>query len=36
LMAFFHDGFWQSMDTKRDRDMLEKHFIEGAPWIAKR
>jgi|TARA_B110000008_G_scaffold255209_1_gene271748 glucose-1-phosphate cytidylyltransferase len=23
LMAFHHDGFWQCMDTKRDRDYLE-------------
>ncbi|MDC0195481.1 glucose-1-phosphate cytidylyltransferase [Candidatus Thioglobus sp.] len=23
LMAYKHDGFWQCMDTKRDRDMLE-------------
>ena len=24
LMAFHHDGFWQCMDTKRDRDYLEE------------
>ncbi len=23
LMAYRHDGFWQCMDTKRDRDVLE-------------
>ena len=24
LNAFKHDGFWQCMDTKRDKDYLEK------------
>ena len=24
LMAYQHDGFWQCMDTKRDKDKLEK------------
>ncbi len=24
LMAFKHDGFWQCMDTKRDKDRLEQ------------
>ena len=23
LMAYFHDGFWQCMDTKREKDLLE-------------
>ena len=23
LMAFKHDGFWQCMDTPRDKDLLE-------------
>ena len=23
LMAYKHQGFWQCMDTKRDRDLLE-------------
>ena len=33
LMAYRHDGFWQCMDTKRDRDVLEKLWQEGnAPW----
>jgi len=32
-MAFRHDGFWQCMDTKRDRDSLEEMWQEGkAPW----
>ncbi len=33
LMAYKHDGFWQCMDTKRDKDLLEKLWLEGAPWI---
>jgi len=33
LMAFQHDDFWQCMDTKRDRDMLEELWNSGrAPW----
>jgi glucose-1-phosphate cytidylyltransferase len=33
LMAYHHDDFWQCMDTKRDRDNLEKLWISGdAPW----
>lgn len=33
LMAFRHEGFWQCMDTKRDRDALEKFWQSGqAPW----
>ena len=24
LLAFKHKGFWQCMDTKRDKDFLEK------------
>lgn len=32
LMAFKHDGFWQCMDNKRDRDLLEELFVKGAPW----
>ena len=26
LFAFKHKGFWQCMDTKRDKDLLEKNF----------
>ena len=29
LMAYQHDGFWQCMDTKRDRDFLEKQYRLG-------
>lgn len=33
LMAYFHDGFWQCMDTKREKDLLEKMWSENqAPW----
>jgi glucose-1-phosphate cytidylyltransferase len=33
LMAYEHPGFWQCMDTKRDRDMLEEIWGGGsAPW----
>jgi glucose-1-phosphate cytidylyltransferase len=33
LMAFEHDGFWQPMDTLRDRNHLEELWHSGkAPW----
>jgi len=33
LMAYRHDGFWQCMDTKRDRDALEALWnSQRAPW----
>ena len=33
LMAFRHKGFWQCMDTKRDRDNLEELWLSGkVPW----
>jgi glucose-1-phosphate cytidylyltransferase len=33
LFAFHHDGFWQPMDTMRERDMLQGMWDEGkAPW----
>ena len=33
LMAFKHDGFWQCMDTQKDKEGLEKLWINGeAPW----
>jgi glucose-1-phosphate cytidylyltransferase len=35
LMAFRHDGFWQPMDTLRDRVLLEDLWATGkAPWKA--
>lgn len=33
LMAYEHSGFWQCMDTIRDRDLLESLWNSGhAPW----
>jgi glucose-1-phosphate cytidylyltransferase len=33
LMAYRHDGFWQPMDTLRDKLHLEELWIKGeAPW----
>lgn len=33
LMAYRHDGFWQCMDTQRDKELLEKLWTSGqAPW----
>jgi glucose-1-phosphate cytidylyltransferase len=33
LMAFRHEGFWQPMDTLRDKQLLEGLFASGkAPW----
>ena len=33
LMAFQHDGFWQPMDTLRDKRLLEELWASGkAPW----
>jgi glucose-1-phosphate cytidylyltransferase len=33
LRSFKHNGFWQCMDTKRDRDSLEEMWESGnSPW----
>jgi len=33
LMAFEHQGFWQPMDTLRDKNYLESLWESGcAPW----
>jgi glucose-1-phosphate cytidylyltransferase len=32
LVAFRHEGFWQPMDTLRDRLHLEDLWQQGAPW----
>jgi glucose-1-phosphate cytidylyltransferase len=33
LLAFRYDGFWQAMDTFKDRNRLEQVYSEGkAPW----
>jgi len=29
MRAFLHDGFWQNMDTQRDRDLLETFWKNG-------
>ncbi len=37
LHVFEHSGFWQAMDTLRDRNVLEKLWSEGrAPWVQAR
>lgn len=36
LMAYRHDGFWQPMDTPRERDLLEELWAAGdAPWMVR-
>ena len=33
LMSYQHKGFWQCMDTKREKDLLEKMWMDNnAPW----
>ena len=32
LFAYKHTGFWQCMDTKRDKDNLEELYLNGPPW----
>ena len=33
MMAYKHSGFWQCMDTMRDKELLEKIWLSGnAPW----
>jgi len=32
LVAYRHDGFWQAMDTLRDKVHLEQLWERGAPW----
>ena len=33
LKAYKHDGFWQCMDTLRDKQKLEELWMSGnAPW----
>lgn len=35
LMAFEHPGFWQPMDTLRDKNLLEELWDSGnAPWVS--
>ncbi len=36
LMAYEHHGYWQSMDTLRDRNILEEQWASGTPpWMAR-
>lgn len=32
LVAWHHEGFWQPMDTLRDKQHLEELWSAGAPW----
>jgi glucose-1-phosphate cytidylyltransferase len=33
LSAYYHSGFWQPMDTMRDKNYLEELWNKGdAPW----
>ena len=33
LMGFYHDGFWQCMDTKKDWENFERMWAsEDTPW----
>ena len=33
LVAYKHTGFWQCMDTLRDRNHLQDLWSSGAPWL---
>ena len=34
LVAFRHEGFWQCMDHKLDKDLLDEMYTQGrAPWL---
>jgi glucose-1-phosphate cytidylyltransferase len=32
LNAYIHNGFWQPMDTLRDKNYLESLYLNNAPW----
>ena len=32
LMAYKHDGFWQCMDTPREKILLENMWKKNPPW----
>ena len=33
LMSYQHEGFWQCMDTKRDKELLDNLWeADNAPW----
>ena len=31
LIAYKHDRFWQPMDTLRDKNILERMWLDGDP-----
>ena len=33
VKAFLHKGFWQCMDTKREKDLLEEIYKKEIPWL---
>ena len=34
LMSYLYKGFWQCMDTQREKEILEKMLQSGkAPWV---
>lgn len=33
LQAYRHEGFWHCMDTKRDYEVLQAMWEDGAPWV---
>ena len=36
LSCYKHDGFWQPMDTLRDKRLLEELWASGSPpWVSK-
>jgi glucose-1-phosphate cytidylyltransferase len=32
LSSYHHEGYWQSMDSLRDKEVLERTWKDGAPW----
>jgi glucose-1-phosphate cytidylyltransferase len=32
LSAYLHEGFWQPVDTLRDKKLMESLWESGAPW----
>jgi glucose-1-phosphate cytidylyltransferase len=32
LGAYLHEGYWQPMDTLRDKRALEERWNKDAPW----
>ncbi len=32
MAGYFHEGFWQCMDTQREKQLLEQLWEKGAPW----